>query len=302
MSLKGYKQRTRRLGIPVVDYDDRIMPELELKKYQIIENMLLAGLRGAVNSVFDEGDMNVARGEDGKWRVTLSATGANSSATGTVGGAYFEAPSSVAWEGLEDGCSYFLYLRGTSKTFESPSEVRAVVSPRRLLDGASVLLARVDLAGDKGELDRDPDGKLHARDVARHVTEQENPHGERVVQDDAMVRRTLAFGKDAKVAFESESGPVEVPASALAEAAGRTRRVVDFVSAGPAGAVLEGGGKVAFVSVSRRVVGEPGWGCKAGEVAVGYFGEDPEAERPDQFVVRNSMDEGIPMRAIVFCG
>ena len=209
----NYKQKTKRLGLPVVGYDDPIWPELELKKYQIIESMLLAGLKGAVNAVFDEGDMTVKKGDDGKFSVVLSATGAHPSATGSSGGAYFEAPSSVVWDGLDDGYSYFLYLKGSRRTFEEPSDVRPVSSTRRMPDSTSVLMARVDLKGGVSFLDRYPEGKVNARDLAAHVTDSENPHGEAVVQDGIMVRKKIVIDPDAML----EIGSVSVPASVLAK-------------------------------------------------------------------------------------
>jgi len=208
-----YKQKTRRLGIPVVGYDDCILPEMELKKYQIIESMLLAGLKGAVNAIFNEGDMTVRKGENGKFSVILSATGAHPSATGSSGGAYFEAPSSVVWDGLDDGYSYFLYLKGSQKTFEEPSEVRPVSSPRRMYDNTSVLIARVDLKGETPFLDRYPEGKISARDLAAHVTDTENPHGEILMQDVVVVRKKIVIDPDAFL----EIGSVSIPASALVE-------------------------------------------------------------------------------------
>jgi hypothetical protein len=290
-----YKQRTKRLGIPVPGYDDRILPEMELKKYAIIEGMLLAGLRGAVNSVFAEGDMSVRRKEDGKYGVVMSAIGSKPCCTGTVGGAYFEAPSSVSWDGLDDGTTYFLYLRGSAKTFEDPSEVRPIASPRRLLDGVSVLVAKVDLRGDKPALERDPDGKVNARDLSAHVAASENPHGETVSQDGLAVRKRLALDPEAVL----EIGPASVPARALAEAMSRrSLRTSRFVTGGPAGKVVEVDGKVAFAAVSRESGGEMG-AASAGEVAVGYFGSDEAVRKPEQFVVRNSGEAGVAMRALV---
>jgi hypothetical protein len=310
MKTIGYKQKTKLLGIPVIDYGDKLRPELEMLKYTIIENMLVAGLRGAASAVFDEGDMNIVRGEDGKYRVTLAVTGDSPSATGTVGGAYFAARSSVSWEGLEEGSSYFLYIKGTPKTFLEPSEVRTVASPRRLLDKGSVLVARVDLQGDRPSLDRSPDGKAHAKDVVRHVLGQANPHGEKLVQDKLLVKKTMAFDNAVVLEFGADGGPVRFKANEIVAAlkgiAGRTRKVVDFASAGPKGVVLSGGGRVSFVAVSRRSKGKPDavpseWSKKTGEVFVGYFGEDAAAKSSDQFVVRNDGEAGAPMRALVFC-
>lgn len=296
-----YKQRTSKLGIPVPGYGDKILPEMELKRFQLLENMLLAAMRGNVNSVFEEGSFTVTKGEDGSYKVLLSATGLSACATGNVGGAYFDAPSSVSWEGLKDGFSYFLYIRGSFKTFLEPSDVRTVSSLRRLTDSVSVLMAKVDLTGSVAVLDRMPDGKVNARDVAKHVEDWDNPHGSRVVQDEILVKKILALEADAEICFGEEKMPVATMVAALAAMGRTSRKVLDFLSAGRDGIVLDGGGKVSFVSVSRVATGEMG-GAKTGEVEVGYFGTDSKVSRPDLFVVRNDGDAGVKMRALVICG
>jgi len=256
-----------------------------------------------VNAVFDEGDMGVRRSEDGTYKVLLSATGAHPSAEGTVGGAYFKAPSSVAWEGLQDGTTCFLYLRGSPKTFSDQQDVRPVSSPRRLSDQGVVLLAKVELRGDASVLDREPDGKTSSRDFERHLTDWDNPHGTKASQDELMVSKVLRLGSDAVLEVGPDDAPARIPASALAAATRTSRKVVDFVTGGPLGTVLEGGGAVSFVVVSRCCSGPMNIGVdEVGEVAVGYHGSDMSVSRPDQFAVRNSGAVGIPMRALVVCG
>lgn len=296
-----YKQKTKKLGIPVPGYGDKILPEMELKRFQLVENMMLAAMRGNVNAVFEEGSYTVTKAADGAYRVLLSATGASPCATGNVGGAYFEAPSSVSWEGLKEGFSYFLYIRGSFKTFLEPSDVRTLATTRRLLDGVSVLMAKVDLTGPVAVMDKMPDGKVNAKDLAKHVEDWDNPHGYRTAQDELLVKKVLAFEDDAVLYIGEEKVPVKSVVAAMASMARTSRKVVDFKSAGPEGVVLEGGGKVSFVAVSRVSAGAMGEE-KVGEVAVGYFGTDAKANRPDLFVVRNAGAAGVSMRALVVCG
>ena len=49
-----YKQATKYLGIPVPGWQDGIWPDLEMMKWQMVENMLMASMRGSVNSIFRE--------------------------------------------------------------------------------------------------------------------------------------------------------------------------------------------------------------------------------------------------------
>ena len=46
MKSKQYKLRTPRLGLPVPGYKAHIWPEIEMMRWQIVENLLLAGPRG----------------------------------------------------------------------------------------------------------------------------------------------------------------------------------------------------------------------------------------------------------------
>ena len=41
---------------------------------------------------------------------------------------------------------------------------------------------------------------------------------------------------------------------------------------------------------------------KTGETAVGYFGSDQSVKSQEQFVVRNTGDAGVAMRALVILG
>ena len=86
----SYKNKTRRLEIPVVGDGDRITGQDELLKNQIIENYLLAGSKNIKNCIFDDGYFNVSATSDTTYEVTLSATGHNPSACGIVNGFYFE--------------------------------------------------------------------------------------------------------------------------------------------------------------------------------------------------------------------
>jgi hypothetical protein len=107
MNKNQYKQATKHFGIPVPGWKDGIWPELELLKWQMVENMLMAAMRGNVNAVFREGNIQLRKESDGKYAVLLTATGNEPSVQGAVGGAYFNPNQSVIWSGLEEGLSYY---------------------------------------------------------------------------------------------------------------------------------------------------------------------------------------------------
>lgn len=311
--MSGYKRKTPLLGIPVPWYGDRIHPETEMRRACIIENMLVAGTAGVREALFDDGSYRLETEVDETYLVRLSATGPSPSAEGMVGGAYFKAPSVLVWKGLQQGKKYFLYLKGQSGLFEDCSRVRAAAS-ERLSEFGGLLMAVVDLTGETPELDKEPDGKLYASDLARHANDIENPHGRRLYQEELVVTEKLILRKEGPgqpvVQIEVEEEDVrEFPASAfsgaIAELAGRRIEVIDFQSAGPDGIVLKiksdnPNAKILYAQVQRRVTGSFRGGV--GEIGIGYFGEDSKVDENLEFAVYNTGDAGTEMRAIVYCG
>jgi hypothetical protein len=259
-----YKQKTKVLGIPVIGYKDGIWPELEMKKWTIVENMLLAGLKGMKNCIFEEGDLSII-GD----KVILQATGESGSVEGIVGGAYFKGASRIEWYLPKDMTKCLLYLKGTTQTHIDPSIVRTAVSSIPL-SGRAVLSAAVDVKN--RVLDRNPDGKVVAGDIARHMSITTNPHGEKLVQDEIEAGKLTVAGKDV------------MP------------EVVELKTAGKKGIVLTAQRSVSFAQVCRcgKISGE------MGEVSVGYYGSDKKAVNPEDFVVYNSGDTGVSARALIF--
>jgi hypothetical protein len=291
MSDKNYKQRTKVLGIPVVGDGDRISPEVELRKYQIIENMLLAGTQGLKNCLFTEGDLVLEKQADGKFCAVLRATSASVAATGIVSGSYFRAPSMLKWENLEGGKFYYLYLVGSPKTLAEHDMVRPVVSEFEQKDKQAVLVGIVNLKNGVSVLERYPRGKVYARDLGKHISDNENPHGESLAQDELIVKR-IVLEDAAEVQIRHGMERFTLPALFLLP------RVLDFVTAGKEGIVVNTGAKVSFAQVCRLSGGIG----KLGEVSIGYFGNDQKISDNKSFVVYNDGDSGIPMRALIFFG
>jgi len=299
----SYSQKTPLFGIPVIGKGDKIQGSIEMRKYRIIENLLVAGTQGVKSCVFDDGDFTIESETDETCRVFLRATGASPSAHGIVGGAYFRSPPQMCWEGLSKGFRHYLYIRGDNRTFEEPSAVRVVASQRQLDSQNVVLLAEADLRDGIG-LELYPDGKLYSSDLARHVQDSQNPHGRKLEQDEIEVRRCLKLhsaGVNAEVEMLVDGEMVAFPAGALPEAmsviSGRKVTVIDFVSGGPTGITVkvDGVGTVSYVSAHRtgRIEGV------LGETSVGYFSDAGEATSPDEFIFYNSGDVNILLRAVV---
>jgi hypothetical protein len=298
MNKNQYKQRTKQFGIPVPGWKDGIWPELELLKWQMVENMLMAAMRGNVNAVFREGNIQIKKDSDGTYSVLLTSTGNEPSVQGTVGGAYFDPSRSIIWSGLEAGSSYYLYVKGSENTFQDETAVVPVSSTTRITMKYVTLIAKADLTGDKYEIDRNPPGKLNARDLAQHVLDFDNPHGDKLTQDEILVRNHLAIGdeNDADIDIDVNGKEYHFSASRLVSVLSTRSEVVDFASGGLAGTVISITGKVLFANTVRT-----GNGGTVGEVSIGFYGIDQTVESPNQIVVRNEGDIGISMRAIIIC-
>jgi len=295
----SYKQKTPYLGIPVVGKRDRIMPDVEMRKYTIIENMLIAGTQGLTEVVFDDGSYNLELDGD-EYSVSVLAGGTYPSMHGIVGGFYFKAQAKVRWGGLRRGHFYYLYVKAMPSTPHDHSAVR-LASSTVLLGKGSLLMATADLRAETPSVDESPDGKVYSKDVARHASDTSNPHGRKLEQEELVVTRELVLASGALVELEGEVMQGSDLVNAAAALTGRRAQTIDFYSAGAAGVVVKAAGKVRSVQVHRRATGSMMLGSM-GDVGIGYFGEDESVDAEDEFKVYNTEAEGVPMRALVITG
>jgi hypothetical protein len=245
-----YKQKTRLLGIPVLGYKDGISPEIEMRKWQLVENLLMAATRSLRNCIFEEGVWTILNA-GGKFNVTLGADAIKlkPSISGVMKGIYFAGGPTIQWEGLEPGKRHFLYLAPRRGTRLNPQDIRHYSRLERGGLRGETLVAVFD--SKTGKLDKHPSGKVYA---------------------------------------ESMSGPGEMlkPVS------------IEFESAGEKGFVATATRKIVSVQVSRLHTGD--WAGKTGEVAIGYYGKDPDVEDENQAIIYNDGDTGILLNAVMFCG
>lgn len=156
-----YTHKTKVLGLPVPGDEDSIWPEVEMKKWQFVENLLLAATRGLQNCVFTEGDFSVEGKPDGTVSVVLRAL-SGTAATGIAGGAYFNIPSQIRWDGLSKDRNHYLFLCPSNKTYSNPADIRAVSFPFDQKLKRQLLMAVVVQQDGNPVLDTHPDGKSYA--------------------------------------------------------------------------------------------------------------------------------------------
>jgi len=268
MKENQYEHKTPGLGIPVPGDNDCIWPDVEMRKWTIIENLLMGASRATPNCLFKEGSMSVKPDGD-KFKAVMVAAGGDPSAEGLTGGNYFLAPSTLEWTGLEAGNSYLLYLVGSQATILDPSQVRPASSTTGLGSSRAVLVAAVSLRGET-VLDMRPKGKVIAGKMGLHMSDSENPHGE-ILRQSVLEAGKLSVGGD----------EVKLP------------QVMELKSGGKNGVVLEAKAPVKFALAQGCAFG-------VGEISVGYHGSDSKVEKPECFVVYNAGNEGVPIRVIIF--
>lgn len=192
-----YKHKTPVLGIPFMGKDDTLSAQEERKQAIIIENQLIAAMKGIQSCVFEEGEYRIV--DEGKTKsVYLMTTGQNLSFMGIVGGGFCKISGTLKWEGLQSGKKYYLYLKAKENIFEKPTSVRTIVKDNTPYqpEQKATLLAIFDLTKELPELDTLPPGKAYGQDVALHGSDKTNPHGEVLEQDSILLRKELAFEHD----------------------------------------------------------------------------------------------------------
>lgn len=299
MSKNQYKQATKHFKIPVPGWDDGIWPDVELKKWQMVENMIMSSMRGNTNAIFREGDLRLRQDVDETYVASFSATGNEPALQGAIGGAFFNVPASIVWKGLEIGRAYYLYVKGSNNTFFEENDVVPISSVNRMVSPWVTLVAKVDLTGEELTIDRNPAGKLNARDLGQHVLDYDNPHGDKVVQDELLIRKHLAIGdgNDADLEFDVNGEVLNFKLSQLVSNLQRSEVIVDFKTGGTDGVVINTSCRVVFASVIRT---SPDGG-EVGEISIGFSDTHPDLVLPNQIKVWNTGEIGIPMRAMIVC-
>lgn len=309
----SYKNKTEFYGIPVIGKDQRLSEQEELKKFNIIENQLLAATKGVMCCVYEEGCYHLVDNIDGTYTVMLMSTGQNVALEGVVRGGYCYSKDPILWEVLRKGRVYHLYVAYTDKLYQD--EYAFAVTSAEIPWAKDLMnylyLAKVDLTQNEPILDTNPDGKIYSNDIACHVSDKINPHGEEVMQDSLIIKK-LVLQKDdgSNVVLLNSSGggvlngligereidrsvmEIHIPSNkGLKKVMHETN--FELVSGGKNGIDFNVPGchEVVSVNVSEKVSGVlPSF--KLGQVAVDYG-------RSNLVKIYNSGDEGISMSVIV---
>jgi hypothetical protein len=137
-----YSDQTPFYGIPVVKTGDQINAVDEKQVFQIIENLLKAGVLGAgTTRVFKEGTYVTTIGASNS--VTVSLTG-NPAIRGIANYLLVESSSQQAWFGLAANNFYYLYIQPNANTKFDATQFNTVSSTTPLDSSSSLLMATLD--------------------------------------------------------------------------------------------------------------------------------------------------------------
>jgi len=161
---RTYKHKTRVLGIPVHGFKDGIYPEVEMRKWQLVENILLAATRSIRNCIFEEGSWEVKKDSTGAFSVMLKNNASNKmpSVSGVMKGVYFCGGASVVWPDLQKGQRHYLYLSPMREARVNPRAIRTYSTALKKTGRDRMPLAVLDLTEDEPKLDKHPEGKVYA--------------------------------------------------------------------------------------------------------------------------------------------
>ncbi len=188
----AYRQKTRHFTFPVLGYGDTILPETEIAKWQLVENLFMACLRGEQTAIFHEGDLVLFRDrKQGSIYARMESIGNGVICNGMAAGRYFEAKNPIVWGPLQSGGFYYLYISTTVETDADYSKFDAYVSNTRAPADGVVLVATVDMRKETYLIDRYPEGKNAPMALNRHIEDNTPPHGELLRQTNLVVENTI---------------------------------------------------------------------------------------------------------------
>ena len=288
---KGYKNETQFYKIPVVGEDDVLSEEIEVRKWNIVENQLMAANMGLSCCVFEEGEYRLIDNVNGTYSVMIVGTGQHPSLVGILNGGYVHSKKPIVWQGLKKNVEYHLYITYTQNLYEKGDSFSTAMKRMRVdSTSTSLYLARVDCRQTPPVVDLKPDGKIYSHNIAVHANDDTNAHGVKMYQDELVILKRLTFDHNTKgaVVLYNEEGTGELNSTFKAK-----KIIKKTMSGGLDGVELPmEASKVHLVQVEESVSGKPTFSL--GNIAVQY-----PKEKDQPITIYNDGSEGVPIRVFV---
>lgn len=272
-----YSQRTKVLGIPVYGDGDVVWGDLEMTRWQMMENVILGTLSGMKNCVFYEGALTVVKKNNGDYLAMLSPLNQSLSFEGLAGGKYLRVQPEIIWDNLKPNMDWYLYI--ASKT-GAEADHTLFVAYSKTTNGKenAALIAKITTTG-SGVVDLMPPNKLTTNNLAAHIGDSKNPHGEILEQDSIVVNNELKVFGDFRLGSE-KINPV-------------SQSIQEIKLNGADGVLVTFPFPIRIAVISTKAVG-------AGDIWFGYNGEDAKATDDYSVMVYNSGAKDILAKIMAF--
>jgi len=173
--------KSKYFGIPMVTKGKMLEVSEEDRKVRIIENQLMAATKGIKCCVFRDGKYSIIDNYDNTYNVILTSNGSSLPLEGMINGGYVRTEDDIIWDQLIKGKIYYLYLQWKDGMYENPSSFTIISSESLKRNDKTLLLAKVDLTTEP-TIDTNPDNKIYNSDLAQHILDTKDPHGETLEQ------------------------------------------------------------------------------------------------------------------------
>lgn len=289
-----YSRKTSVFGIPVIGPRQPMELAEELRKYTIIENLLLASSKGVRCCVFQEGFYSVHKNNENTFTVSLVAIGSATALTGIVNGGFVNAKDSILWPNLKVGTQYHLYVVYQPGLYEDASHFSVVASEEILHDKNGLYLYLA--TSDGSSVNTYPDGKVYSFDVALHGNDNINPHGTEVIQDVLNINEKMVISENADIIAKGLTTVDKSLITAVNDAISQQNHLVEFVdfkTTSTTGTTLSVSDdkKILAVNVHQIVVEDKM--MEVGEIGVMYVS-------PNTITIYNSGASDVSMRAVIY--
>ena len=246
----AYSSRSAFYRIPIAMNDDLLSESENVQQMQIIDDLLEASTGVVGTGIIREGTFSIISDIGSGYKVLITPSD-GVAVHGLLNSGLASTKSQVAWEGMQTGNFYYLYLQFKADLYRNPASFNAIFRTTPISsDNINFLyMATFDLTGVSPVLDSSPDGKVYARTFTQHIGTQLNPHTANLTQTNLTVTGSISasLGSDNSVLINQEnvisSAPLIVLNHAAESGAFRITEADDFrVTENGDFRIVEGGG------------------------------------------------------------
>lgn len=182
----AYKNKTKFYRIPTLGYGDVITEEEEVKKMNIIDNLLYASTFGSSKYILEEGEYNLEPYDEGYVLTIKKPFGGKYNILGVVNyRLFFSTEEKIRSPKMIEGNLWFVYVEYNSFVEDNPTRFDLIAKPVPVEESNKYLLvAKVDLTDKNNfKIITDTD-KIYAKNILAHTADNTNPHGKRLLQEE----------------------------------------------------------------------------------------------------------------------